>query len=515
MGQKKYLYGAAVQGIQGFIFQTNKLQEIVGASELVEEICTELFKETVTEQEYESNTVLHAAGNIKHIFTSRETCERVVREFPKKVVGMAPGITISQAVVEMEGGDFSTAVDELERKLKAQRNKPMNSTTVGLMGIDRNQRTGLPIMLASKNQEDEATYSKLYEFEKLYGNRFHDPKRRRTTKTLCEKAFGIENLTYKEIAYDIDKMNDTNSWVAVIHADGNGLGQIVQKVGKEKDDFSEFSRKLDVATTNAAVKAFNDVFAFEPGKKVEIRPIVLGGDDLTVVCRADKALAYTHSFLRHFEDETKALKNILKENKVFVNGEDHLTACAGIAYIKESYPFYYGYELAEMLCSKAKKDAKKDLKDGELPASCLMFHKVQDSFVKDYDDMVNRELRPQHDISFEFGPYYLYEQQREGSGARWTIRKLASAVDLFDSSRECNAVKSKLRQWLSALHEGEGQAKQHLIRTRQIAKESNKEDIVNTCVAMRVEELKEGKVTKYPTYDILALHSLTQKTKEE
>ena len=39
----KYLYGAAVQGIQGFIFQTNKLREIVGASELVEEICTDMF----------------------------------------------------------------------------------------------------------------------------------------------------------------------------------------------------------------------------------------------------------------------------------------------------------------------------------------------------------------------------------------------------------------------------------------------------------------------------------------
>ena len=36
----KYLYGAAIQGIQSFIFQTNKLQEIVGASELIEIICS-------------------------------------------------------------------------------------------------------------------------------------------------------------------------------------------------------------------------------------------------------------------------------------------------------------------------------------------------------------------------------------------------------------------------------------------------------------------------------------------
>lgn len=41
----KFLYGAAVQGIQSFIFQTNTLREIVGASELVEEICTKMFAE--------------------------------------------------------------------------------------------------------------------------------------------------------------------------------------------------------------------------------------------------------------------------------------------------------------------------------------------------------------------------------------------------------------------------------------------------------------------------------------
>ena len=35
-----YLYGASIQGIQDFIFKTNKLQEIVGASEIVKGIAT-------------------------------------------------------------------------------------------------------------------------------------------------------------------------------------------------------------------------------------------------------------------------------------------------------------------------------------------------------------------------------------------------------------------------------------------------------------------------------------------
>ena len=45
----KYLYGAAVQGIQNFIFQTNKLRDIIGASELVARVCTTMFSDLMGE----------------------------------------------------------------------------------------------------------------------------------------------------------------------------------------------------------------------------------------------------------------------------------------------------------------------------------------------------------------------------------------------------------------------------------------------------------------------------------
>ena len=41
---EKFLYGATIKGIQSFIFETNELKDIVGASEIVEQICTEDFK---------------------------------------------------------------------------------------------------------------------------------------------------------------------------------------------------------------------------------------------------------------------------------------------------------------------------------------------------------------------------------------------------------------------------------------------------------------------------------------
>ncbi len=36
--------GTSVQGIQGYIFQTNKLKDVIGASELVKDLCETDFK---------------------------------------------------------------------------------------------------------------------------------------------------------------------------------------------------------------------------------------------------------------------------------------------------------------------------------------------------------------------------------------------------------------------------------------------------------------------------------------
>lgn len=41
---EKWLYGASVQGIQGYIFQTNKLKDVIGASELVKDLRETNFK---------------------------------------------------------------------------------------------------------------------------------------------------------------------------------------------------------------------------------------------------------------------------------------------------------------------------------------------------------------------------------------------------------------------------------------------------------------------------------------
>lgn len=501
----KYLYGAAVQGIQEFIFQTNKLREIVGASELVEEICTSKFArllekdgkyhELKKQLEEDANAIVHAAGNIKYIFTEKEDCENMVRCFPKEISQFAPGITVSQSVVEfIDDEDFPRAVKQLEAQLRVQRNKPMRYPMLGLMGIERSQQTGLPVSyIKEKRHLDSATYAK------LYYQKDDNTIAKRTNKKLCKKSFGKTEIGDKEIPYDISEMTGKNDWIAVVHVDGNGLGQIVQKIGVNPNEFKNFSRLLDEATTLAANEAYKTLS--NGSSVIPMRPIVLGGDDHTVICRADLALSYVECFIEEFEKQTEEkLGSILRKNKIFK--ENYLTACAGISYIKSSFPFYYGYELAEALCSRAKTDAKTGLKDGELPASCIMFHKVQDSFVENYKEVVERELKPQDNISFEFGPYYLKEKNN-----RWTIGKLKDKIEVFNSP-EGNAIKSGLRNWLSLIHTDSGKSKQFLERLKEV---SGKREFLDD---LTDDSRTRGYVIVYPVYDMLAIHTIeNQQTK--
>ena len=468
----KYLYGAAVQGIQGFIFQTNKLQEIVGASELVEQICTDFFKKKVGESFKDENLILGAAGNIKYIFDDKAECEALVRKFPKEVMEKAPGITISQAVVKYEEGKLNDSLQNLEDKLREQRNNISIPYDVGFMGTERSRRTGGVAYEVRKKRKgdfeyiDEATHLKKEKGDPYYSEKYAD----NDEETLFRKISGFEAKDYdvkKDLIFDIDQMK--SSWIAVVHADGNGLGSIIQNLNKSfenktdtevKEGFKKFSKALDDSTKKAAQSAFKEVVKGKDQNIYPIRPIVLGGDDLTVIIRADLAFAFTKNFLVAFEEATKKELTFLATDfglKEFSNG---ITACAGIAYVKSSYPFHYAVNLAEKLCSDAKNFVKGKTKEyesnhpkmnGLIPKSALAFFKVQDSFIEDsLSDMKERVLTKEKLIDFRYGPYLVSDKDIELGFAH--VYELEEKLKIVEEQGqkadkgESNGI-SKLRQW--------------------------------------------------------------------
>ena len=263
---------------------------------------------------------------------------------------------------------------------------------------------------------------------------------------------------------------------------------------------------MDNAVKISAKEAFNAVKHYFPkdetkkGKDdyIPIRPLILSGEDYNLICRADFAVEYVQAFLETFEDKTSFLKDYHLKRKGEDKEIENLTACAGIAFVKSSFPFYYAYNLANGLCDFAKRQS-------ERKASCLMFHKVQDSFTESYEEIVERELTPREGHSWQFGPYFLKSKDNY-----LTIDRLIDTSNQL-LGKDGNAIKSHLRQWLSLMHEDEKVAKQKINRVLAIIGDKNKflRNIVKELTSPENRENKDKLIKAYPVYDVLAIHSVT------
>lgn len=466
----KYLYGASVNGIQDFIFKTNQLQEIVGASEIVKGIESEFEKFAGVSQD---KILLNAAGNIKAIFDSKEACEKVVSEFPKKIMQKAYGITISQAVVKIDGkfAEQNDATKELEKRLKTQRNKPSIPLDLSINIMELAPRTARPLYrINKKRKSDIATAQK----RDTYAKWFREKRRK-------NKDF----VNLKELS----QLSNSKNKLAVIHADGNGLGQVVSKLDNK---LSSFSKALNIATQNA--------FKNAKTQNMKIREIILGGDDLTVICDANYALEFTKNFLDNFEKETSQIME-LKDI-----GFEKLTACAGIAFCNEKYPFHYAVSLAEALCGHSKAINK------DLAPSSLMFHNIQSSNFQSWEKFVEDELTIVNDqkIRCDFGPYYLREE------AEPSIQNFIHTVEAY----RCDGSPiSRLREWMGELHKSQTYADNLLKRINEMAAQNSKWGsciMDNNLKQFKYELSNENLIIdkdgfkKTPIYDVLQILSVTE-----
>jgi len=508
--QKLYFYGANVQGIQSFIFETNKLKEMVGASALVDDICKDFFFNEFLKGKasiLDKDCIRFAAGNIRVILRDQELAQFIVRYFPKKVQEYAPGIVVSQALEEFQGDLTQEIMDKLERALKTQRNRSDRPFQMGLGAIAYAPRTGKPAYRRSDGERiDIGSFLKQKKFKEDATDRLAKSLLGSHVIKICD-----DNISFPFYMDEI-ALPEMGNWIAVIHADGNGLGKLIQALGKilpaakVADGYRLFSEALNRVTLAAAQAAFQKVIRElleqdQPKlvhKKFPFRPLILGGDDLTVICRADLAIPFTVEFLTQFEQKTEYELDILNKTLQTSLG-GNLTACAGIAFIKSSYPFYYGYHLAEELCSKAKKASRKH--------SSLAFHKVLSSFQDEYEEMEKRELiaKPSDgdEVHFAFGPYAIRKDTPN-------MPYVQDLLDCVEALRQSDSPRSGLRQWLSMLSETKAKADQWIDRVAQIASEKQEFSLVkfNEALAKLGKGLSlrdpicDGKT---PIYDLLML----------
>ena len=311
--------------------------------------------------------------------------------------------------------------------------------------------------------------------------------------TMLEKM--LEQSISSEAADGRDRIEDERlSKVAVIHIDGNGVGGIMRDLVSAlkripRPDFEEevrgakdystateedapsdalrcflleINRRLKDAMQKSFLTAWLEV-AFLAEKESEkeagahgkakdekrpdigaipVVPVILGGDDATVITDATYALPFTEKFLTAFEEETgkdallkylgpksrqgiggcaksgsedenaesavgtaKSMgkdrsadgagesagnngENAERESKNAENASEKqggpMTAAAGVAIVPRKFPFHIAYDLAERLIKSAKALGKEPEKE----CSTLSFHVLFDSTVLDPNELL-------------------------------------------------------------------------------------------------------------------------------
>ena len=464
----KWLYSFAAKEIQKYILQGDKLKDMVGGSELINHLCQDFVGESLDRLGINKSTytiIAQAAGWAKILFNDASAANRFFTCWPLLAERFAPGLQIVQALVKVDNS-LVFALGESEKRLSAERNLvPAEMPEIGPL-IERNPRTGMAAVRYSGKEDqlqDRQTVRKRHFLNK-------DALVRKMT------GGGMSN----EIQWPVDMDHIAGSekkYLAVIHADGNDLGKTIIQIQKHLEirpevageAFEEFSAAIEETTLSAVKVAYQDVLKKdhdEEGREfIAARPLVLGGDDLSIIVRSDLAFEFVRIFLEAFETQSgKSLKKRL--GKFDISGlPSKLTSCAGIAFVKKAYPFSRAYDLAESMCSYAKKIAK-DRRDGGFVPSCFSFYKVTSSIAGDYGEIMDKDLTSRdRSIRLWRGPY--------GVGRHAAM--LAKYENLKELSEVLSAFPSgSVRTLITTLYSNGNKAKADFDRILEIAKRSDK-----------------------------------------
>ena len=338
-------------------------------------------------------------GNALLLFrteTVHETLRSIVSAFTKKLLEKAPGLRTGAAIGTMtlraDGSyagtsDHSDAPNDLTRlvhKLKDFQNTVIPTVNVPYTGLtlvcsesgepanvwmrDEKEPNGdkesddVASVPANVRMRDEKTPNgRFYAWEvaeKLRVAMPQDGKPAAVQTALMEKLQSflppkerenfMKNYAFPMKFDQLGQQTPKND-IAVVHIDGNNMGKKFQEC---KTLTTRIQRSLAIRDTTIAafaalvqnivvhIERYNGTLALGEDQKkrtlLPIRPLVLGGDDMTFVCAAKVAVEFASFVIRHLVE----------------NGID---SCAGITIMNTSYPFFRGYQMAEELCGAAKK----------------------------------------------------------------------------------------------------------------------------------------------------------------
>lgn len=337
---------------QEYIYRTNRVQEITGASELLRSLFTDFFEDknngfkiksdwrnenapenfldVFNSEGYDAEIVYEGGGNLCVIFKDRETYIDVNKALSRQVLEKTFAVSIIASATEVTD-NFAEDRKRLYAENALQKNLGAYHTPCNVLPFTQVDRlTYLPVVKKSGNRQ--------YSTESL--------KKK-------EKYTSLPRPQEQILEYEFDNMVDkgNESLLAIIYIDGNNMGAKVKAATAGKTDYTsginalrEFSKQTDLDFVERPIKEikdrltsrYNNATDDKERRKYLFRKVISGGDEITIVCNAHAAPEILETYF-----------NTLTDNS------DN-SACAGVAIFHSHAPFADVYEIAEACCEMGK-----------------------------------------------------------------------------------------------------------------------------------------------------------------
>ena len=419
------------------------LRELFGESEVDDATWREVESPDWTKMEQRCRIGYIGGGNALVLFreeTADEELVRVIRDFTKRLLWKSPGLRTGAArgeiVLDADGAYRVTRVKlangeeeeiddltHLVHKLKAQQNLFFPAVSLPYTGLTLSCEASAETANAY-DVDDVQQESRFISWEvkrKLLAARKKDgiiapaeeellDKLRSVLKSLAGEPFTAsvpytfvpeklaEALQKYAFPSEFEKLGqrETEDYMAIVHIDGNNMGE------KFRDSDTLTKRKnMSLAVYKKTITAFcvllggiiGDYASLQKHLMLEeaddgklflpIRPIVLGGDDMTFVCTAKYALAFTRTIMEALNDLG-------------------IDSCGGISILPTAYPFFRGYEIAEQLCGAAKSKMRAMREEG---TSCWLDFAILHGEQPPTLDQIRAQQYSGKCGTMHFGPY--------------------------------------------------------------------------------------------------------------
>jgi hypothetical protein len=366
-----------VQSIQSFIFATGKLRDASGASELVNALCGEAGQDApqatglaaaLIGRVLGDARVYRSTGGVLDLVSDKTEAEvaRFRALFRLMVMRQAPGLAFADGIgTDVAGSEEARALARAD-----MRAAPPFPGWPGPLGSPLTRPAprsgGLPAIRTGWTRPRTGTCVITGEFADLptlakrqflsKGNRaladqFLPPGRTGQWPETFEddrEDPGQGSAAAGPVLFPFGGREVPR--IALVHADGNGIGQMFMEASSRlaRDQIRQLTFGLAQATREAVRTAMGLVVDEAEDDVIPARPILLGGDDLTLIVRADLALGFVRAFATAFEDRvTEAVRRFLPDHP-------GLTVKAGVVVLGPRQPFARALDLCEALAAGAK-----------------------------------------------------------------------------------------------------------------------------------------------------------------